>query len=118
MRATATATTITTITITTIATIAIAVAAALRLYLPSADVTVIRRLYIATRHWSKARASSSVSHYWDLLKVYFVDLKSRLKNAGCEDSTPEDILKQSTSNTLFIHISNDEGLLCQRRARI
>lgn len=80
------------------ATIAIAVAAALRLYLPSADVTVIRRLYIATRHWSsKARTSSIVSHYWDLLKVYFVDLKSRLKNAGCEDSTPEDILKQNTS---------------------
>lgn len=27
-------------------------AAASRLYLPSADVTVIRRLYIVVRHWS------------------------------------------------------------------
>jgi len=33
-----------------------AAVAALRLYLLSADVTVIRRLYIAARHWSKARA--------------------------------------------------------------
>lgn len=39
--------------------VAIAAAAASRLYLfASADVTVIRRLYIATRHWNKARASS------------------------------------------------------------
>lgn len=76
------------------------------------DITVICRLYIATRHWNKTRANSVA--LWDLLKVYFVDLKSRLKNTGCEDSTPEDILEQK-ANTSFVRRLQGIMSIFQRR---